>query len=169
MDKFVHLTGPGWEKAIELSQNWNWRIDRIYTSPLQRCVETILPLSLDKMIEYEVVNELQELDYRGNAQAFHQLVKNNPSFHFVNGESLDAANKRFSDSVFSLSNSNRGKGIVLSTHGTVLSQFLIRRFNLAEDIFSSLQYPDIFRLTIDNDTHTVSDLSNLKIKYGREF
>lgn len=144
-DKFVHLTQDGWEKAVKLSQNWQGDIHRIYSSPLQRCVETITPLSLDKNLRYEIVDNLKELEYMGNAQEFHEKTLINTNFHFDNGETLVKANSRFEGILLSIAKENLDRSIVISTHGTVFSQFLINKFGLNKDIFFELTYPDLFK------------------------
>ena len=59
-DLHVHLTTEGQSEAVKLSRNWIGKIDRIYSSPLERAVETVTPLALDRGIHIEIDADLAE-------------------------------------------------------------------------------------------------------------
>jgi 2,3-bisphosphoglycerate-dependent phosphoglycerate mutase len=154
--KFVDISSVGWNSAVVMANDWNFNVDEIFTSPLNRCIETILPLSLKLNKKYKVVDDLQELDYMGNAPDFHKRILVDRNFCYKDGETIDQANSRFEECVLELAQSNSGKTIVLSTHGTVLSEFLINRFNFSTDYFFEMTYPDIYKVVFNNVNGYVS-------------
>jgi broad specificity phosphatase PhoE len=97
---------------------------------------------------------LRELDYAGDAQEFHRRIKENEGFKFNGGETISKANYRFRDTVIKICRENNKKKVILSTHGTVLSEFLIRQFNLPNNLFFKLSYPDVYKIRYHGNSFT---------------
>lgn len=162
-DKFIHLTGEGWNKATLLSKKIPESFDQIYSSPLQRCVETIVPISLDQNVNYQIIEELTELNYNGNAQNFHIQILTEPNFYYEGGETLYQADTRFRKVLINLAGENQGKTILISTHGTVFSQFLINEFNQDKNIFSELKYPDVYKFDYEQGEKLFKNLIRINL------
>lgn len=146
-DKFVHLTPEGLRSAYKLIDIVPSGIAAVYASPLPRCIETVQPICEQLGLEMLLDSGLEELDYRGNAQHFHAAQVDDHDFHYPGGESLSVANNRFLAVMTKLAERHHDRHIIVSTHGTVLSEFLIRQYGMSEDVFFELAYPDVFEFT----------------------
>lgn len=145
-DLTVSLSQEGWLQAKKLEENWDIPVSKIYSSPLPRAIQTTTPLSHKLGRRIFQVKDLRELDYKGNAQEFHRRIVSNINFKFKGGESISQANERFKQIVTKLCEINKGQSIIISTHGTVLSEFLIQQFKFPPDFFFRLSYPDVYKV-----------------------
>lgn len=150
-----------------MADEWSLDIDSIFTSPLNRCIETILPLSLKLGMPYKAIDCLQELDYKGNASEFHKKILTDRNFCYKDGETIKQANDRFESCVLELARGNLEKTIVLSTHGTVLSEFLINNFGFNSNYFFEMTYPDVYKVCFDNSDGYISVTRMLLNSYER--
>ena len=159
-DKVIDLSPRGWEESVSIADNWSDNNIRcIYTSPLNRCIETLVPLALRLKIQYHVNDGLQELDYRGNAPAFHKNIKTDVGFHYEHGETLAQADERFQNTLLSICKKHNNETVVISSHGTVMSQFLIKYLKFNDEYFYEMTYPDVYKLLYspDNNEFTMLD------------
>ena len=147
-DKWAGLSLKGIAQANNLAQNWSYPIDLIISSPLPRCIQTISPLAINLGMDFEIDQDLKELDYAGNPNVFHKNLENNPNFSHFGGESLPDANRRFDSAIERILQRN-AKSILVSTHGTVLSQYFIRKFGFSQDYYFELKIPDVYKIDIN--------------------
>jgi broad specificity phosphatase PhoE len=87
-----------------------------------------------------------ELDYRGDAAFFHEKIKSHRGFRFPGGESIDDASARFARAVRVVVARHPDATVLVGTHGTVLSEFLINQFGFPKDVFFRLSYPDVYEI-----------------------
>ncbi len=148
-DLYINLSTAGKIQSTQLADSWKINIDKIYSSNLPRAIETVTPLAIKLNKKIIKLPGLKELEYNGNAQTFHKNIKTNIEFKYVGGESIDEANRRFLQCLTNVCLKNINKSIVISTHGTVMSEFMIREFNLSPDFFFDLSYPDVYEINFD--------------------
>lgn len=146
-DLYVSLSSLGKKQSIEMARLWRREVDIIYSSLLPRSFETIEPLAQKISADILKTSDFSELNYCGNAQLFHQELLNNNNFKFNGGETLSEANDRFLSGLSSAAKRHAKGVVVVSTHGTVLSEFLKNQFNFPDNCFFSLSYPDIYEIS----------------------
>lgn len=150
-DKYVNLSQRGTLQAVEMADLWKQQVDYIYSSNLPRAVQTVVPLS--KKLDLSIIEDsaLCELDYRGNAAFLHQKIMGDRDFKFKGGENITEANIRFDKAIKTIVGDYDACTIVISTHGTVLSEFLIKQFGFPTDFFFKLSYPDVYEIQYGDD------------------
>jgi len=144
-DNSVELSKDGHKQAQVLVPYLSkLKINRIYSSPLTRCIQTIQPyMQLNPDLDFEVDERFIEMDYglwsgkRLSALARDRLwrsVQNKPStFTFPQGESFRSMRKRVDLALTELS---REKGVVLIiTHGDIIKMSLASALGLPIDRF----------------------------------
>jgi len=137
-DNSVQLSKDGHKQAQVLVPYLSkLKINRIYSSPLTRCIQTIQPyMQLNPDLDFEIDERFIEMDYglwsgkRLSALARDRRwrsVQNKPStFTFPQGESFRSMRKRVDLALAELS---KEKGAVLIvTHGDIIKMSLIDRF-----------------------------------------
>jgi broad specificity phosphatase PhoE len=133
-------------------------------------VETIFPLSRVLNKQYLIKDGLQELDYMGDAQKFHKEILDDINFSYPQGETIVEANARFELELKNILNTTEGKKIIVSTHGTVLSEFMINHFDFDKDYFFELTYPDVHEIEYDLNLNKFKYIKrNNIIKYERDY
>ena len=144
-DNSVELSKDGHKQAQVLVPYLSkLKINRIYSSPLTRCIQTIQPyMQLNPDLDFEVDERFIEMDYglwsgkRLSALARDRRwrsVQNKPStFTFPQGESFRSMRKRVDLALTELS---REKGVVLIiTHGDIIKMSLASALGLPIDRF----------------------------------
>ena len=140
------LSPLGMAQALEIATLWKHPVHHIYSSSLPRASQTVLPLSNKVQVPLIEDDMLVELDYRGDTMLFHEKTKEDRNFKFEGGESINEANARFASAIGAIVDRHADGTIVVGTHGTVLSEFLIRQFDFSKDFFFQLSYPDIYEI-----------------------
>jgi probable phosphoglycerate mutase len=144
-DNSVELSKDGHKQAQVLVPYLSkLKINRIYSSPLTRCIQTIQPyMQLNPDLDFEVDERFIEMDYglwsgkRLSALARDRRwrsVQNKPStFTFPQGESFRSMRKRVD---LALTELRREKGVVLIiTHGDIIKMSLASALGLPIDRF----------------------------------
>lgn len=153
-DLNISLSDRGCIQSVDLADKWNLSVDKIYSSTMPRAIETISPLANKINKSIIRLSELKELEYNGEAHTFHQKIKDNIEFKYVGGESITEANDRFLHCLIDICGQTNGSKIIVSTHGTVLSEFLIKQFDFSPDCFFDLSYPDVFEINYNKPKFT---------------
>lgn len=150
-DKYINLSPRGIVQAVEMADLWKHRVDYIYSSDLPRAVQTVAPLS--KKFDLSIIEDsaLCELDYRGSAALLHQKIMEDRDFKFKGGESIIEANIRFDKAIRTIADEHGTCTVAIGTHGTVLSEFLIKQFGFSNDFFFKLSYPDVYEIQYRDD------------------
>jgi probable phosphomutase (TIGR03848 family) len=144
-DNSVQLSKDGHKQAQVLVPYLSkLKINRIYSSPLTRCIQTIQPyMQLNPDLDFEIDERFIEMDYglwsgkRLSALARDRRwrsVQNKPStFTFPQGESFRSMRKRVDSALTELS---KEKGVVLIvTHGDIIKMSLASALGLPIDRF----------------------------------
>lgn len=134
---FQHpLTTVGEQQVLALAESWNdIEISHIYTSPLQRAIQTAEIIGQSQHIQYEVVDALREgdcgiLEGRGDDECWTKLVElantwfeqGDSDAKIEGGESYNDIIHRFVPFVEGLINSHsQSDSIALISHGATLT------------------------------------------------
>ena len=145
----VHLNDRGREQAQQLAERLaGLPISAVYSSPLERCMETAAPLA--QALGLPVLPEpgVLEVDYGewqgGNLkelakQPEWRLVQVYPSgFRFPGGESLREVQNRAVDTLERLRQQHAGEIIAVFTHGDVVRTSLAYYLGTPLDLFQRL-------------------------------
>ncbi len=146
----VHLNEAGKTQAEALANFLAAQpLAALYSSPLERCVETAAPLALRLGLPVVEVADLIEVDYgewRGaelkelRTQPAWQAVQHFPSsFRFPLGESLRATQQRAIDAVEQLVAAHNNQTIALFSHGDVIRTLVAHYAGVPLDLFQRIQ------------------------------
>ena len=176
----VHLSDRGREQAARLAERLRAiRLAAVYSSPLERCLETAEPLVAGRALEVTVLPELGEVDmgsWTGRTFASlsrlpaWRLSRTQPSaFRFPEGEALLEVQARVIDSVGKIARRHRRDTAAVVTHGDPIRLALAHFAGIHFDLFQRLEVapasvsalalgdgpPRILRI---NDTADLDDL-----------
>lgn len=127
----IHLDGRGRRQAAELVERFDGvRLNALYSSPLERCVETLEPLAASRGLEITVSGSLIEMDagdWTGRTlpslrrNKLWNTVQRNPSrFRFPKGESFVDAEARLLDEMERIVARHPRGRIAVGTHGDLV-------------------------------------------------
>ena len=129
------------KKICEFLEGKN--INRIYSSPYKRAIDTIKELSQTLNIEIEIINDFRERKISDVwIEDFNSFSKNqwdNFEYKLNGGESLKEVQDRNVKALHKILNENSNKNIVIGTHGTALSTII----NYYDDTFDYLSFTKI--------------------------
>lgn len=142
----VHLNEKGRQQAQELTQFLQQQpIAAIYSSPLERCIETAQPLA--EVLNTTVIVEpgVLEVDY-GEWQAGHlkelaklpewQLVQHYPStFRFPQGETLREVQSRALSAIERIRDAHPNQVVAIFSHGDVIRTTIAHYLGTPLDLF----------------------------------
>ncbi len=171
------LTEFGINRAKELSKRMkDIKIDKIYTSPIERAYKTACIVRGDKDTEIKIHEGLKEMnfgDYEGRITE--DVMKENPDWDISaimrgnlemrapNGETLGEVRKRVNSAMKDILEENEGKSILIVGHGITLKAILAF-FNDEEANNEVMGQATLTKVIVDND--------NFKIEFkndGRHF
>jgi probable phosphoglycerate mutase len=183
----VHLNDKGREQAQFLAERLsNQPISAVYSSPLERCIETARPLAGKLGLPVLAEEGVLEVDYgewQGgdlkelSKQPEWQLVQVFPSgFRFPGGETLREVQSRVIATLERLRRLHEGEAIAVFAHGDVVRTALAHYLGVPLDLFQRLSIstasvsiigfhrfgPQILRI---NDT---GDIPEIKLKKDSE-
>jgi probable phosphoglycerate mutase len=127
----IHLDDRGRRPAAAIVDRFDSvRLSAIYSSPLERCVETVQPLADAQRLEVRIAEGLVEMDagaWTGRTLAslrrlkLWKTVQQNPSrFHFPGGEGFADAQARIVDEVDRIARRHPRGRVAISTHGDLV-------------------------------------------------
>lgn len=177
----IGLSQEGREQAAALARRLSEvPLDALYSSPLQRCLETARPISEASGLEVREVEGVLEIDYgEWTGRTFTSLRKTRlwKEFHgatpseprFPGGETLAEAQRRAVTAIEELVGSHPRSTLAVVTHGDVAALVLAHYAGIHVDLFQRLEVapasvtaigigggaPRIRRV---NDTGTLRDL-----------
>jgi probable phosphomutase (TIGR03848 family) len=106
------------------------RLATIYTSPLERCVQTVEPLAADRGLELRRRDDLIEMDAGSwtnrplaqlrRTKAWRRLIDTPSSFRFPDGESFLEAQARTIDALASMTHRHPRGNVAVATHGDIV-------------------------------------------------
>jgi probable phosphoglycerate mutase len=144
-DNSVELSKDGHKQAQLLAPYLSKiKINRVYSSPLTRCIQTITPfMQLNSNLDFEIDESFIEMDYGvWSGKRLSSLVRdkrwksvqNKPStFTFPQGESFRSMRKRVD---LALTRLSKEKGdVLIVTHGDIIKMSLASALGLPIDRF----------------------------------
>lgn len=154
-------------------------IEEIHTSPYQRCVHTITPLSGHLGVTALHVADLRERAFT-NARVpdwatTWRTAWMDPDFAYADGESGRQAQVRIYDAMTRIAATSRARTLAVSSHGNVIALLLHRLHSaFTLDQASAIRNPDVFRLTYDgtalrwDDRFAVAELDAFATTFGSD-
>jgi 2,3-bisphosphoglycerate-dependent phosphoglycerate mutase len=123
------LTEAGIDRARKLVALFDKiNVDYIYSSPYKRTIQTIEPLSINKEIDINIVDNFRERKISNNwVEDFNEYAEkqwSDFSYKLKDGESLSEVQNRNIKSLEKILKENSGKTIIIGTHGTALSTII---------------------------------------------
>jgi len=127
----IHLDERGRRQADALVERFaGVRLTAAYSSPLERCVETLEPLAATRRLELRISEPLVEMDvgdWTGRTLGsvrrtkLWKMVQSNPSrFHFPGGESFLDAEARLHDELERIVGRHPRGSVAIGTHGDLV-------------------------------------------------
>ena len=142
----VHLSEEGIQQAKAAAERLSGLpVKAVYSSPLERCVETAEPVAERFRQEVSTLDELAEVDYgQWAGKSFKQLYKlkawadlqNRPAdFRFPGGESIREAQTRAIAATEYLLTRHRNQAVVVVTHADVIRLVLAGYLGMGLDLY----------------------------------
>jgi 2,3-bisphosphoglycerate-dependent phosphoglycerate mutase len=161
------LTEEGHEQAIQIMdifKNLNQKITKIYSSPLNRAILTITPLSNYLNLEIHVVEDLKEKitgDTSGkNLNDEKQKMWTDFDSKLPGGESSKEATDRAVNALNVMANElENNEHAVVQCHGTLIGLILHHfdpTFGFSD--WKKMTMPDIYKLVYDNNTVVIEHI-----------
>jgi 2,3-bisphosphoglycerate-dependent phosphoglycerate mutase len=155
------LSERGLQQAHALVEPLNQLgINRVFTSPFQRAIETILPYCSNKDLNFEIIEDLRErkLKERFIVDSWEGLVEqawNDFSYALPNCESGEVCQTRVMDSITHLANTHSDNTLLISSHGNAIGLYL----NKLDSTFGYSQWkamknPDLFKIVYTGTSPT---------------
>lgn len=146
----VHLNSAGREQAQRITDRLVPEgIQRIICSPMERCRETALPLSLRINVPLEVsdaVNEINFGDYNGKQLKELETLpdwkkwnSNRTLMHLPNGENIHEVQARMIREVLHLRRESPEQKIAIFSHGDPLRSIICYFLGISLDIMSRVE------------------------------
>lgn len=121
-------------------------INKIYSSPYKRAIDTIKELSQNLNIKIEVVDDFRERKISNIwIEDFNKFSKSqweNFEYKLNDGESLNEVQSRNINALHKILNENSNQNIVIGTHGTALST-IINYYDKTFDYLSFTKIKDV--------------------------
>jgi len=145
----VHLSGHGRDQASGLVDRLRGvPIAAIYSSPLDRALETAAPLATDRGLSVHQDGGLSEVDYGGwSGQEFKHLrrtdlwkrVQTRPAdARFPEGEAVREAQARIIGSLETIANSHPKEGVAVFSHSDMIKFAVAHLAGVHLDLFQRL-------------------------------
>ena len=127
----IHLDERGRQQAAALVERFEGlRLTAVYSSPLERCVETVEPLARAHRLSVHIADGLVEMDagtWTGRTLAslrrtkrWHHVQRDPSGFRFPGGESFVEAEARLLEEVRRIVGRHPRGRVVVSTHGDLV-------------------------------------------------
>lgn len=145
----VHLSRNGAQQAEALAGRLGTvPVGAIYSSPLERCLETARPLALSKRLRVRTSKELGEVDYgewtgrplsRLSKTKLWRSVQMHPATaRFPGGESLLEVQQRATNEAERIAAAHPNELVALVTHGDVIRLLLAHFAGVHTDLFQRI-------------------------------
>ena len=127
----IHLDERGRRQAAALVDRFEGvRVSAVYSSPLERCVETVEPLAGARGLDVRIADGLIEMEagrWTGRSlpslrrtKLWRRVQEEPSSFRFPGGESFVEAQARLLDEVHAIADRHRRGRVVVGTHGDLV-------------------------------------------------
>lgn len=129
-------------------------IDMFFSSPYERSIETIRPTAIEQQKEIMIKEDLRERTIGDFSPVLFQEAKDrvfkDMQFAYPNGETSWEAQERAIIAIKNIIEANKGKKIVIGTHGdimTLMLNYFDKRYGY--DFWKSTSLPDIYKISIE--------------------
>jgi 2,3-bisphosphoglycerate-dependent phosphoglycerate mutase len=159
------LSTRGRQQAVDLAGLvQHFGIEEIHTSPYERCVHTIAPLSESLGVQPYKVHDLREREFTDyHVEDWAQTWRTawmDPDFSFRDGESGREAQSRMYIAVENIIASSTARTLAISSHGNVIALLLQQiETTYTFEHACAIRNPDVFRITFDG----------IRIRWDRNF
>lgn len=149
------LSARGLSQAADLAQQIErLGIEEIHTSPYERCLHTIAPLTEKLGLHLNVVHDLRERAFTdGHIQDWATTWRTawmDPDFAFDDGESGRRAQARMYEAMIRLVTASPAKKLAVSSHGNVIALLLQQiDSSFTFEHACSIRNPDVLRIMFD--------------------
>ncbi|MEW8955638.1 histidine phosphatase family protein [Clostridium sp.] len=129
-------------------------IHKVYSSPYIRAINTIKELALIRELNISTIDDLRERkvcnEFIEDFKGFSMKQWEDFEYSLEGGESLRQVQERGIKALYKIIDENKGKSIVIGTHGTFLGMIL-NYFDKKYDFefWKAIKMPYIFLLTFD--------------------
>jgi probable phosphomutase (TIGR03848 family) len=142
----VHLNDRGRDQAQRISEMLaGQEINAVYSSPLERCMETAQPIAESSGLALTPEAGIQEVDYGewqgGNLKELSQgaewsLVQHSPSsFRFPDGETLFEVQARAIETIERIRRKHPNEVVAIFSHGDVIRTAVAHYMGIPFDLF----------------------------------
>jgi len=152
------LSTRGRQQAVDLAQLVrHFGIEEIHTSPYERCLNTIAPLSEILRVKPYEVHDLREREFTDyHVEDWGETWRTawmDPDFSFRDGESGREAQARMYIAIESIITSSTARTLAISSHGNVIA-LLLQHIDTTYTFehACAIRNPDVFRVTYDGKT-----------------
>lgn len=173
----IHLNVNGLSQAkIVAEKLQSVSITSIYTSPLERAIETAEIIARDRKINISIRSALKEIDYGDwqgvplknlkRTKLWKQVINSPSKFRFPNGESFIDAQNRIVEEIRYLSRIHSNKDIIVCvSHADIIKLAITFFLGLSIDMFQRflISTCSITAMEIKNDK---IQLINLNVNYS---
>ncbi len=149
------LSTRGRQQAVDLARLvGHFGIEEIHTSPYERCLHTIAPLSEILGVEPYEVHDLRERTFTDyHVEDWSETWRTawmDPDFSFRDGESGREAQERMYIAIESIITSSTARTLAISSHGNVIA-LLLQHIDTTYTFehACAIRNPDVFRVTFD--------------------
>ena len=168
-----NLSNNGFKQAEDLALKFeNINIDGIYSSPLKRAVQTIMPTARLINKQINIVDELREIDFgewenkliselRTKYPAQTNYIDNTEYYKDINGQedTYDVAN-RMEKAIKQISNNNINKNIIIVSHCAAIKAFLCKikniPFEYTKKRIEKIDNASVRKLVYNNNTFKIN-------------
>lgn len=150
----------GWLPGISLSEEGRKQAEAlavrlahvpfnaIYTSPLERCVQTAEPVAKPRRMDLQTFEEMGEVrygDWQGRSlkslyrtKGWSELRARPGEFRFPNGETIREAQTRGMEGIETLRKRHRGKTVMVCSHADLIRLVVAGCLGLAIDLYDRI-------------------------------
>jgi probable phosphoglycerate mutase len=135
----------------------------VYSSPVERCRQTVTPLATQRGLRTRIVKDLVEADYGTwlgrplrsvfKLKAWDRLMSSPARFRFPEGETLSEVQWRAVAAVERLAEQHRGQSIAVGSHADVIRVILANYLGMPLDL--------IHRINVQPASVSIVDLAEL--------
>ena len=145
----IHLSDEGREQAKRTASVLSEvKIDAAFSSPLERCTETMEIILEGRKLSYEVVDDLGEIrygDWQGKSlvslyktRGWKQLKARPADFRFPNGETIREAQVRGMSAIEKIRSKNKDKVVLVSSHADMIRVLVAAHLGLPLDLYDRM-------------------------------
>ena len=161
-DPDIRLSSAGESMVAQLVEHLAVvELAAVYSSPVERCRQTVTPLATQRGLRTRTVKDLVEADYGTwlgrplrsvfKLKAWDRLMSSPARFRFPEGETLSEVQRRAVAAVERLADQHRGQSIAVGSHADVIRVILANYLGMPLDL--------IHRINVQPASVSIVDLA----------